>query len=139
MIEKIKKTLADSCILFTAFVFILYIAGNLLVSNTITITLATATCLFICCIVLRVFHNILYVKRLHIATRIIIHYLLVLVAAYIGFAFIAKIITNSLASIIMLSTVTLVYSVFAVAIVMTWGKKKEEKNKQKEYLSIFKK
>ena len=139
MLEKIKKTLTDSCILFTVFVFILYIAGNLLVSNTITITLTTATMLFLCCICLRIFHNVLYAKKIPIALRIIIHYLLVLTAAYIGFALIAKIVTNSLAAIIMLSSVTLVYSVFAVTVVLLFGKKNETENNKKEYQSIFKK
>lgn len=137
MIERIKKLLTDSCILFTVFVFILYIVGNVLVSKTITITLGTAALLFVCCIMLCLFHGILYVKKIHIALRIILHYLLVLAAAYLGFAIIGKIVSNSLETLVMLSLVTFIYSVLALILFIVSDKKKEEQ--KGTYTSIFKK
>ncbi len=135
--DKLKKFLCDSCILFTVFVFILYIAGHALISTSITITLKTAAVLFLCCLLLRVFHNVLYIKSIPIALRVFIHYLLVVCAAYIGFALIAKIVTNSLASFVLLSVITLIYCGISAVIMFIQNKSKENDNQKKEYKSIF--
>lgn len=134
---KLKKFLCDSCILFTAFVFILYIAGHALISTSITITLKTASVLFLCCLFLRIFHNVLYIKSIPTALRVFIHYLLVVGAAYIGFALIAKIVTNSLASFVLLSVITLIYCGISAIVMFIKNKNKENDNQKKEYKSIF--
>ncbi len=139
MKKHLKKFFTDSCIIFTVFVFILYIVGTLTLSNTITLTLKTAALLFVCCLLLRLLHNVLYIKSIPMICRILLHYILVVSAAYIGFAIIAKIISNSLASIVMLSAVTLIYSAFAIALFLISSKQKEKENEKQEYQSIFKK
>lgn len=135
--DKLKKFLCDSCILFTVFVFILYIAGHALVSTSITLTLKTAAGLFLCCLLLRVFHNVLYIKSLPMAFRVFIHYLLVVSASYVGFALIAKIVTNSLASFVLLSVITLIYCGISAVIMFVQNKNREKNNQKKEYKSIF--
>ncbi len=134
--KKIRNFLTDTCILFTAFVFILYIAGYILVSNTITITLSAMFALFVSCFLLRVFHTVLHIKKLPFILRILIHYLLVVIAAYIGFVFIAKIVTNSLATFVLLLFVTLLYTAIAVVIALIQNKKKTVED-TKEYKSMF--
>ncbi len=135
--DKLKKFFTDSCILFTLFVFILYIAGHIFVSTSITITLKTAALLFLCCMVLRVLHAVLYINKIPKFARIFLHYLLVLAAAYISFALIAKIVSNSLATFVLLSAVTAVYCVFTVTITALSQKSQEKKNQDSEYKSIF--
>lgn len=136
--NKLKRFLTDSCILFTIFVFILYIAGHALVSTSITITLKTATGLYLCCMFLRVFHNVLHLKKMPMVLRVLIHYLLVVAAAYIGFALIAKIVSNSLQTFIMFAVVTAIYCTITAVIMLITSKSKEKSNEQKEYKSILK-
>ncbi|MBE6679431.1 MAG: hypothetical protein E7598_02795 [Ruminococcaceae bacterium] len=135
--NKLKKFLTDSCILFTVFVFILYIAGHAIISTSITITLKTAAILFLCCLLLRVLHNVLYIKKIPVALRILAHYLLIICAAYIGFALIAKIVTNSLATFVLLSAITAIYCGVSAIIMAIGNKQKEGEKQKKEYKSIF--
>ncbi|MBQ9133341.1 MAG: hypothetical protein IJX64_02280 [Clostridia bacterium] len=137
MAKKIQKILTDSCILFTIFVFIIYAAGYCFQQKSVTLALSGTAMLLGVCIVLSVFRRVLTYKKLPMIVRILIHYALVLGSAFLGFAVIGKIISTSLQSLIMLSAITLLYSMFALA--YAFLESKQDKNAKDEYTSMFRK
>ncbi|MBQ6893361.1 MAG: hypothetical protein IJN48_04070 [Clostridia bacterium] len=147
MLEKIKKTFTDSCILYTIFVFILLIVYSLLSTPDDGIvrglSLETSALIFACAVLLRTFHNILYIEKLHFVTRIVINYILV-VGSTFGALILIREATNAvgqkpIVSFAILSVLSLAY----IGIMVLWfllRKKSEEKNNEKkEYHSIVKK
>ena len=137
MLKNIQKILKDSCILFTIFVFILYGIGYCIPEQSVTIAFSGAAMLLGVCIVLCIFRRVLHMTRLPLLTRILLHYLLVLGAAFLGFAVIGRIVSTSLQSLVMLSIVTFLYSIFAL--VYAFIESKQDKNAKDEYTSMFKK
>ena len=137
MLKNIQKILTDSCILFTILVFIVYGIGYCIPDQSVTIAINGAAMLFGICIVLCIFRKILHVKKVPILVRALIHYLLVLFTAFLAFAVIGKIVSNSLQSLAMLAIVTLLYSVFAL--VYAYIESKQDNKNQEEYTSMFRK
>ena len=141
--KKIKKLLSDSCILFTVFVFILLVACALFVEKTQGVirglALETAVLLFICALLLRIFHNILHIEKLNIALRVIFHYVLVVGTSFAASSLISSFTnnkSNQVTSFVILSVITLVYSGIIVVDIIIKRKKQEKKNQAKEYKSI---
>ena len=137
MSKKIQKILTDSCILFTIFVFIIYAAGYCFQQKSVTLALSGTAMLLATCVVLSIFRGVLTYKKLPMVVRILVHYLLVLSSAFLAFAVIGKIVSTSLQSLIMLSVVTLLYSIIALA--YAFIESKQNKNAKDEYTSMFKK
>ena len=137
MQNKIQKILTDSCILFTILLFIVYGIGYCVLGHSVTMAINGATMLFCVCIVLTVFRKVLTWNKLPLALRILSHYLLVLGAAFLSFAVVGKIVSTSLASLVMLSIVTLLYTIFAL--VYAFIESKRDKNAKDEYTSMFRK
>ena len=137
MKNKFRKILIRSCILFTIFVFIIYVTAALLLTDTVTLTLIGAAELYATCLVLAVLQEILLWRKLSVPLRLLIHYLLVLGAAYLAFAVIAKVNMTSLASFVFFAALTLIYSVCALLVVLI-GEKRAHKE-SKEYTPMFKK
>lgn len=137
MSKKIQKILTDSCILFTIFVFIIYAAGYCFQQRSVTLALSGAAMLLASCAVLCIFRRVLTYKKLPMIVRILVHYILVLGSAFLVFAVIGKIVSTSVQSLIMLSAVTLIYSIFALA--YAFIESKQDKNAKDEYTSMFKK
>ena len=136
MFDKIKKYLTEVCILFTLLIFLLYLVGTALIISTITINLASICVLFGLSLLLTLLNRILFIKKIGLALRMLIHYFSVLASSFVLFGVIGKVLSTSLATLFMLSIVTLVYSVFAVLII-TLGSK--NKNVKEEYTSMFNK
>lgn len=141
--KKIKKILSDSCILFTVFVFILLATFALLFDEQEGVVsglpFSTALLIFICSVLLRVFHNILNVKKIHLAWRVIIHYILVVGTSFAAVLLINKLANNTtkaLSSFIILTVLTLVYSGIIVISILIQNKRAEKKKEKKEYKSI---
>lgn len=141
--KKIKKILSDSCILFTVFVFILLATFALLFDEQEGVVsglpFSTALLIFICSVLLRVFHNILNVKKIHLAWRVIIHYILVVGTSFAAVLLINKLANNTtkaLSSFIILTVLTLVYSGIIVISILIKNKRAEKKKEKKEYKSI---
>lgn len=136
MLTKIKKLAFNACALFTFFTFLLYIVGYITVGSSITLTLGGISLLLGLCILLCILNKVLYVNKLSLFIRIILHYLLVLSSSFFLFGVIGKIVSTSLASLFMLAVVTLIYSLIALAFMLT--RSSENRNEQ-EYTSMFKK
>ena len=86
MIKKIKKILTESCILFTVFVFIVLTVNSLFSSpndGVVTgISLEASALLFICAVLLRLYHGVLYAEKLPMVLRVIINYVLVVATGF---------------------------------------------------------
>ncbi len=148
MLEKIKKTLTDSCILFTVFVFILLSVYSLIYTpNTgIVSGLSLETCilLFACSVLMRVFHSVLYIEKIHLAARVVIHYLLVVGTAFGSLLLIRKATGASqgqspITAFVILSVFSLIYIGVCVIFLLLKKKKLDKENSRKEYSSIVKK
>lgn len=137
MLKKIQKLLTDSCILFTLLVFILYSIGNIFLDSGNPMTLDKLPLLFLTCLLFCLCHRILYVKQLHMVARVLLHYVAVLAAMFVVFAVFTDIISTSLQSLIMLSIITLLYSV--IALVYTFWNTRSGKKAKEEYSPMFKK
>lgn len=137
MRKKIQKFLSDSCILFTLFVFILYTAGFFLIDGSVSLSFGGVLSLLAICAVLSLFRRVLTSKKLPLIWRVLIHYILVLGSAFLAFSIIGKIISTSLQSLVMLSIITFLYSVFALISVVL--ESKPDSNEKEEYQSMFRK
>ena len=146
MLKKIKKILTDSCILFTVFVFILLTVNAAFSSPSDGIvsglSLETCALLFICGVLLRIYHGVLYVEKIPMALRVIINYLLVVGTGFGAIKLISSVTNrqqNSLSLFIILSVFALIYSAVIVIGLIIKKKMAEKKNEKKEYKSIVNK
>lgn len=144
MIKKIKKILTESCILFTVFVFIVLTVNSLFSSpndGVVTgISLEASALLFICAVLLRLYHGVLYAEKLPMVLRVIINYVLVVATGFGAIKLISTVTNrqqNSLSLFIILSVFALLYCA-AVIILAVKRKRDEKKNQSKEYKSIVK-
>jgi len=137
MVKKIQKFLSACCILFTFLVFALYGLGKLFSDFEVGLNLEKAAMLLGTCAILCLCSCVLFIKKLPMYVRILLHYLLVLGSMFLIFAVIGKIISTSLQSLVMLSAVTLLYSV--IALVYALFQTRSGKKTTKKYTPIFKK
>ena len=148
MLEKIKKLLSASCILFTVFVFILLTIYSLIYtpSEGIVSGLSLETCLllFACSVLMRVFHGVLNIEKLPFYARVILHYLLVVGTAF-GSLMLIREATGAangqspITAFIILSLFSLIYIGFSVIYILIRNKKLQKENAKKDYSSIVKK
>lgn len=136
MFGTVKKILREACVMFTLLTFILYCIGYIIVSKTITLNLGSIAILFVMCLVLCLFKRILYIKNIPLFYKAVIHYVIVLGSAFLLFSVIGKVVTTSLASLIMLSVITLIYTIATIIILLISSK---NENATGEYTSIFNK
>ena len=137
MKKKIQKILTDSCILFAVLIFIVYGIGYCVLGQSVTMAMNGIAMLFAICVALCIFHKVLTYKKWPLPVRILLHYLLVLSAAYLSFAVIGKVVSTSPQSLAMLAIITLLYTVFALVYAFLGSKQKA--NAQEDYVSMFKK
>lgn len=145
MIKKIKKILTESCILFTVFVFIVLTVNSLFSSpndGVVTgISLEASALLFICAVLLRLYHGVLYAEKLPMVLRVIINYVLVVATGFGAIKLISTVTNrqqNSLSLFIILSVFALLYCAAVIIILAVKRKRDEKKNQSKEYKSIVK-
>ena len=148
MLTKIKRILADSCILFTAFVFILMSAYSLINPSSpnvaMGISFSTSIILFATAFCMRIFHTVLNVKSINMPVRFILHYVLIMCTA-IGSLWLirefsnANHISSSLAFFVILSFFTVIYLLFCLVLFIFKKVKQDKFNSNKEYSSIIKK
>ena len=148
MLVKIKKILADSCILFTVFVFTLMTAYSIINLSSpnaaMGLSFSAAIVLFGCAICMRVFHGILNVESIRMPIRITLHYALIMGTALCSLWLIREItganhISSSLAFFVILSFFTVIYLAFCLVFFIVKKIKKDNSNAKKEYSSIIKK
>lgn len=136
MFNKIKTIFNDACILFTLLTFILYCAAFIAVKEAVAFSIVGVFALFGLSLILSIIRQVLYIKSFSLPLRILIHYLLVLICSFLLFAVIGKVVTTSLASLVLLAIVTLVYSILSLVFVLLGNNPKEH---NETYTSMFKK
>ncbi len=148
MLAKIKKILSDSCILFTAFVFILMTAYSLINQSSpnaaMGISFGTSLILFAAAFCMRIFHTVLNVESIKMPVRFILHYVLIIGTALGSLWLIRELsnanhISSSLAFFVILSFFTVIYLLFCLIFFIFKNIKQNKLNSKKEYSSIIKK
>ncbi len=135
--KNIRKLLTDTCTLFTVLAFLLYGVGKLVVEYTVGLSFENAVLLFITSLMLTLCNRIFLLQRLHIAVRILLHYLAVLGASFLLFAVIGGIVSTSLATLVLLACISIGYSAMALGYAL-W-KTRAPKEEPPAYRSQFKK
>lgn len=135
--KNIQKILTDTCILFTVLAFLLYGVGKLVVEYTVGLSFENAALLFVTSLMLMLCSRIFLLQRLHIAVRILLHYLAVLGASFLLFAVIGGIVSTSLATLVLLGCISIVYSALALGYAL-W-KTRAPREAPPAYRSQFKK
>ncbi len=137
MIKKTQKLLTDTCILFTVLAFVLFGIGSVSVEYAIALSFSGTVLLFCTALMLALCSRIFSIKKLHMAFRVLLHYVAVLAASFLIFAVIGKIVSTSLATLVLLSVITLLYSV--IAFIYALWKTRYVRKGSKDYTSLFKK
>ena len=135
MLNKIKTVLTETCVLFTLLTIILYCVGFIAVNDAVTFKPSGVFTLLALSFLLSVIKRVLFIKSISIPVKILLHYLLVLAASFLLFAVIGNVVSTSLATLVLLASVTLVYSVITLIFVLRNNKKQDETN----YTSMFRK
>lgn len=137
MKKKLQKLLADACILFTVLAFVLFSIGAITVDYVVALSFGGTVLLFVTSIVLVLCSRILYAKKLHMIIRILLHYGIVLGAAFLIFAVIGRIVSTSLAALVLLAGITFLYTAIALAYAL-WTTRANKSNGT-SYDPMFKK
>ena len=144
MKEKIKEFFKDACIIFTVFTFILSIGYSLVYMgveaehNMPGFAFETLLFLFMCAVLMRIYHNVLKVNSIPMALRILLNYLLVTLTAFALIVLLTGGKVNKSFAFFFISLLSLVYIIFVIFFVVASSRKKEKANNKKAYKSIIK-
>lgn len=90
-------------------------------------------------LVMALIQNILKIKKLSVAVKLLIHFLLTLAALFVMFWAVTGQITNIRSILFLMSGAVAVYSIFAAIYVIVYLIRKKKAEQNKEYTPVFKK
>ena len=89
-------------------------------------------------VVMAAIQNIFKIKKLSLAVKLLIHFLLTMAALFVMFISVTGQITNIRSVLFLMSAAVAVYAIFAVVIVLINLSRKKKEEQNKEYTPMFK-
>lgn len=89
-------------------------------------------------IVMAAIQNIFKIKKLSVAVKLLIHFLLTMAALFVLFITVTGQITNVKSILFLMSAAVVIYSIFAAIFLLIHYTRKKREEKNKEYTPMFK-
>ena len=141
LLNIIKQLIYPTCLFYTVFTVVFYSAGTLFDSADTTMIpkLKTIFLILLFSFILNLANNLLRIKKLSLALRITLHFILTGVSFFFIFIMMSSYKAGTSITIILILCYTLLYFAICGIYFLITGMKKASANEASEYKSIYKK